>query len=278
MIRNAPFAALVLSLFCAGSARAGEIVVVAPEAPMLPYQEALQGVCDALGACPPVLKAADALQIPPEVRVIIALGGRAARLRYPAHATLVTALTPGFDARPGREGSVVHVRLTFSPSEFARKLKLLQPNVRRAVLLWSEPTSGRYTSAVRVAAAALGWEAVPVQVPDPEDIPALLRSLPAADAVWLAPDPGLVTRMTFDAAREYARTRGAAFFAPAPGLADRGADPGLAPSFRAAGLRAGMAARETLGTERVPEDAYPDDAPADTKILLVSTKTAEPAR
>jgi hypothetical protein len=270
----------VLAALSVRGARAGEIVVVAPESPMAPYQEALQGVCDALGACPPVLKAADDLEIPSDARVVIALGGRAARLRYPAHATLVTALTPGFEARPGREdGPAVRVRLTYSPAEFARRLKRLRPGARRAVLLWSEPSSGRHAAAARAAASALELEAVCVQVLDPEEIPALLRALPAVDAVWLAPDPALVTPSTFDAAREYARSRGAAFFAPAPGLADRGADPGLAPSFRAAGLRAGAAARDAVAAGPAADEAYPDDAPEEPRALLISTRTtAEPAR
>ncbi|MFI5345288.1 MAG: hypothetical protein ACHQ51_02830 [Elusimicrobiota bacterium] len=274
MNRAALFAVIVA--LCAGAARAGEIVVVAPESPMAPYQEALQGVCDALGACPPVLNASGNFSLPKDARVVIALGGRAARLRYPPRAIVVTALTPGYDARPGPGGAVVHVRLTFSPAAFTRKLAALRPGVRRAVLLWAEPSSGRYASAARAAAAAAGWEALPVQVPDARDLPSLLRSLPAADAVWLAPDPGLVTPSTFDAAREYARSLGAAFFAPAPGLADRGADPGLAPAFRAAGLRAGEIARAALAGPPEDDEAYPDDGPAELKFLLVSTRTVQP--
>jgi len=264
----------------AGPARAGEIVVVAPDAPMAPYQEALQGVCDALGACPPVLKASDGPDLPADARVVIALGGRAARLRYPAREMLVTALTPGFEARARSDaGPVVRVSLTYAPDDFARRLKRLKPDARRAVLLWSRPASGRFARAVRAAAAPLGLIAIPVQVEDPDDMPALLRALPGADAVWLAPDPDLVTPTLFDAAREYARSRGAAFFAPAPGLAGQGADPGLAPSFRDAGLRAGAAARDALAGAPAADEAYPDEGPEDQRAMIVSSKTrVDPAR
>lgn len=265
----------VLLAPAARPARAGEIVVVAPDAPMAPYQEALQGVCDALGACPPVLKASGGpAALPADARVVIALGGRAARLRYPAREILITALTPGFEARARSDaGPVVRVSLTYAPGDFARRLKRLKPDARRAVLLWSRPASGRFARAVRAAAAPLGLIAIPVQVEDPEDMPALLRALPGADAVWLAPDPDLVTPTLFDAAREYARSRGIAFFAPAPGLAAQGADPGLAPSFRDAGLRAGAAARDALAGAPAASEAYPDESPEGQQAMIVSSKT-----
>ena len=44
-------------LVAGASARAADIVVVAPESLSGPYREALKGVCSALGACPPVLAA-----------------------------------------------------------------------------------------------------------------------------------------------------------------------------------------------------------------------------
>lgn len=265
---------LLLAALLAPSARAADIVAVAPAAPMPPYQEALQGVCDALGACPPVLTAANGLVLPADARVVIALGGRAARLRYPARATLVTALTPGFDARAGEgDGPVVRVRLTYAPDEFVRRLKAAKPEARRALLLWSRPASGRFARAAAAAATPLGLTAIPVEVADFGDVPALLRSLPDADALWLAPDPGLVTPTLFDAAREIARGRGMTFFAPAPGLAERGADPALAPAFRAAGLAAGAAAREALAGLPAADEAYPRDFPDEARSLLVSSRT-----
>lgn len=270
--------AVVFLLAPAGLTWGGEIVVVSPPSPMPPYQEALQGVCDALGACPPVIPVGRKVEIADDVRVVIALGGRAARLRYPSKALVITALAPGFEAR--REGPVVRVRLTYSAAEFARRLKRLQPSARRAVLLWSDPPSGRYARAVASEAASLGLEAEPLAVGDAEELPALLRSLKDVDAVWLAPDPGLVTAITFDTVREYARSRKAVFYAPAQGLAERGADPSLAPTFRGIGLRAGSAAREALAGEAPAEETYPDDLPADVKgATLVSTRTlADPAR
>ncbi len=132
----------------AGVSRAGEVVVVMPEEPSSPYMDALQGVCDALGACPTVLTAGEDVDIPAEARVVIALGGRAARLSYPPRAVLVTALSPGYEARPRRgAGPVVRVRMTLDPNTFMRRLLALRPDGKstRSACIWSEPASGRFS-------------------------------------------------------------------------------------------------------------------------------------
>jgi hypothetical protein len=109
---------------------------------------------------------------------------------------------------------------------------------------------------------------------EPEELPALLRSLPPSDALWLAPDPALVTPTTFAAACEYARSRGVPYFAPAPGLTERGATPGLAPDFLAAGLRAAAAARVALAGGGVLEEAFPAaESSQPLAAMIVSTKT-----
>ena len=259
----------------AGASRAGEIVVVAPASPTSPYAEALQGVCDALGSCPKVLNTGEDVEIPADARVVIALGGRAARLDYPAGTVLVTALSPGYEARArSGEGKVVRVRLTLAPDAFARRLLALKPECKSVSLLWSEPASGRFAEAVRAAGAPLGLTVTPVKVVDPDAVPALLRRLPRTDALSLSPDSALVTPTTFDAVCEYARSAGLSFFAPAPALAARCGLAGLAPDFRSAGLRAGSAAREALAGAPLIESAYPS-APGTEPLsdILASTKT-----
>jgi hypothetical protein len=267
---------LLAALFAAAAARAApaqETVVVLPRAPMDAYREALQGVCDGLGACPPTLAAESSDALPPGTRVVIALGGRAARKRYPSSVALVTALTPGYEARPRPgDGAVTRVRLTYAPDEFARKLLLLKPGAKRVVMLWSEPASGRFAESVRQAGVAIGLEAVAFRLADADDLPALLRSLPSADALWLSPDAALVTPTAFAATCEYARARAVMFFAPEPRLAERGAAAGLAPDFHDAGLRAAAAARDALAGRALPEESFPVAGTEPLAATSVSTK------
>lgn len=273
------FALAALAALLTASAGAADVVVLAPSPLSRPYSEAFQGVCDELAACPPVLGPRDA--VPADARVVVAFGGRAARRRIPSRAVLITALTPGYEARRGDGGGpVVRVLLTFSPSEFVRRLTRLRPEARRTVILYASPASGRYAAEVRGASRAAGLDAAPVEVSEPEVLPAVLRSLPSCDALWLAPDPDLVTPAVFDAVKEYAQARGIAFFSPAPELAARGAEVGLSPGFRAAGRRAGRAAREALASAPAGDVAYPEeDLPAPPPSPLVSTRSAsDPTR
>ena len=265
--------AAIASLSTAALARSADVVVVAPESPSGPYRQALQGVCDALGACPPVLTPAD--EIPAGARVVIALGGRAARQRYSPRIALVTSLTPGYEARTRLgSGPVTRVRMTFSPEDFARRLLVLQPGGRSAALLWSEPCSRRFSEEVRQAAQRLGLSVKTVEVAEPDEAPKLLRGLPPVDSLWLAPDSALVTPMVFDAACEFVRLSKVSFFAPAPALAERCGLAGLAPDFRAAGLRAGAAARQALSGELPEADAYPAPPGTDPQAdVIASTRT-----
>ncbi|MBI3564218.1 MAG: hypothetical protein HY079_03365 [Elusimicrobia bacterium] len=274
MPRRLALAAVVLA---AANARAADVVVVAPDQPTGPYAEAFKGVCDALGVCPPLLPPSAAL--PPGTRVVVALGGHAARKRLPAKTVLITALCPGFEARRGdADAPLVRVRLTPSPAEFVRRLQRLSPRTKRVAMLWDAEASGRYAAEVRDAARARGVEVVATEVAESGDLPGALRSLPDVDAIWLAPDPDLVTPGVFAEVAEAARARGAAFFSPAPGLTHAGADAGLAPTFRAAGLRAGQAAREALTARPASEAVYPDDAAEPPPALFVSTPSAGLAR
>jgi hypothetical protein len=264
---------LPLAVLLIKSAAAGDIVVVAPPSLSAPYAEALAGICEALGSCPPVMTNADISSLPADARSVIALGGKAARLPYPPVVRLVTLLTPGYSVR--RQGSISRVKMTYSPGDFVKRLAALKPGVRSISLLWSDRESQSYALGVGRESLSQGIIAQAVRCSDASDLPSLLRSLPPRDAVWISPDPSLVTPLAFDAAREYAHSLGAIFFAPAPGLASRGAQAGLAPTFRAAGRRAAQAAKQTPSDAPVDEDVYPEDATDfSASALAVSSKTS----
>lgn len=260
---------LAALLLAPGLAAAGDIVVVMPESRTVPHEEALQGVCEALGACPETRPAGASL--PEDARVVVAIGGHAARQRYPSELTLVTALCPGVEPRASvSEGPVVHVRMTPSPAEFAAVLRARRPGVRRIALFWSSRSRGRYVRELVAVLSAGGVTADARRVESLQDLPSLLRSLARPDAVWLAPDPELVTPVSFALLKEYAKAEKTLFLAPAAGLSD-GADASLAPGFRSVGVRAGLAARDALAGREIPREAYPALA-TDKAEVFVSTK------
>lgn len=259
---------LAASLALAGPAAASGIVVVLPESRGGVYEEALLGVCEALGACPPTATAGAAL--PEGARVVVAIGGESARRHYPPELTLIAALCPGHEARPVvGDGPVVRVRMTPSPADFAAVLRARHPAVKSVALLWSARGRGRYVRELSAVLAAAGVSAQARRAQTADDLPALLRGLARPDAIWLAPDPALVTPVGHEVVKQYAQAEGVAFLAPAAGL---GADSALAPSFRAVGLRAGQAARDALAGREIPQEAYPSlGAPARPEVA-VSTK------
>jgi hypothetical protein len=261
---------LAVLLAFPGPAAAGEVVVVMPQSRTAPHEEALLGVCEALGGCPETRPAGAAL--PEGARIVVAIGGDAARQRYPAELTLVTALCPGLESRPSAsEGPVVRVRMAPSPADFAAGLRARRPEVKRVALLWSARGRGRYVRELRAVLASAGVTADAQRLHSPDDLPALLRGLERPDAVWVAPDPELVTPVSFALLKEYAKAEKAVFLAPAAGLGEGGADAALAPSFRAVGVRAGLAARDALAGREIPEEAYPALPSAAKPDVAVST-------
>lgn len=267
---------LAALLASSGPAAAGEIVVVMPLSRTGPHEEALQGVCEALGGCPEVLPPGSAL--PEDARVVVAIGGDAARQLYPAELTLVTALCPGLEARPtASEGPVVRVRMLPSPADFAAVLRSRRPEVKRLALLWGARVRGRYVRELKAVLGSAGVATDARRVDSPEDLPALLRGLPRPDAVWLAPDPELVTPVSYALLKEYAKAEKVVFFVPAAGLGADAADSALAPSFRAVGLRAGRAARDALAGREIPEEAYPP-LPAPSKPEVAVSTSVPGAR
>lgn len=268
-------ALLLAVLLAPGPAAASGIVAVLPESRTAPHEEAFAGVCEALGACPPHVPAGAAL--PAGARVVIAIGGESARRHYPPELTLVTALCPGMEARPADgDGPVVRVRMTPSPADFAALLRARHPAVKRVALLWSARARGRFVRELSAVLASGGVTAESRRVHDAGDLPALLRGLARPDALWLAPDPLLVTPVGHALVKEYAKAEGVLFLAPAAGLGS-GAGSLLAPSFRAVGVRAGEAARDALAGREIPQEAYPRlSAPARAEITVSSKALVSP--
>lgn len=257
-------------LLLPGLAAGAELVVFMPERPLPPHEEALLGLCETLGRCPETLSAGAPL--PKDARVVVAIGGEAARRRYPSRVTLVTALTPGLGSPAGTgAGSWVRVTMRPSPADFLAALRSHRPVPGRVALLWASRAHARYVGELAALMRGAGLEPDARRLDAPEDLPALLRSIERPDAVWLAPDPELVTPVNYALLKEYAKSGPTRFLAPAPGLAAAGADASVAPSFRSVGARAGQVARDALAGREIPQEAYPDLSALSGPGVSVST-------
>jgi hypothetical protein len=241
-------------------ARAERVLVVVSDPPRSSTEEALEGFRSEWSV--PVETASASEPLPRDsYDVIVAFGSRAAERARAKDAPLVIALAPAYRAyRAYRRGPpTVRVAMTPPPERFAEVLAAA--GVRRLLAVRASPTDADF---VRRAAEAGRRGGVVIEdrvIAAPENLPEVLRGAGLdADALWLAPDPGVVTAETFVAAREFARSRGIPFYAPAAGLVADEIRGGLTVSFRDCGREAARAARDLLAGRSVARIAYPAGA------------------
>lgn len=200
----------------------------------------------------------------PPPRVVVAFGSEAALLGHPSGAVLIVCVAPGTTDRLGHRGPVVSVSMKPLPEKLLSEMKRLQPGLKRLAVL----TRGRerYVAELRRAGAAAGVEIVQARVTRPEELPDALRTLlpRKADAVWLAPDPRLVTPESFQTILQFSADNRLPFYAPTRGLAAAGATASVSISPEETGRLAADLARRSLDGERLPARVYPDR----TKLIV----------
>ena len=247
----------VVSCSAAGVARAQDVVALVSPAPG-PYQAAFESFAKALGQ--PVA----AYHMPKErakidsgVRVVVAFGGEAAVQAESGRATVIACLAPSL-ASGSRRGVAV-MAMKPSAEGLLAKLRLVQPGLKRLGAFWNSEETGKYLKELKRAAASLGIEIDAVRVLDSRGIPEALRAETGKiDALWLAPDPTLVTPETFETIKQFSWDNRVPFYAPTAGLAAAGAAAAVSVGAQEAGRQAAGLALRALAGEPLPETLYPD--------------------
>ena len=248
-------------LACLLPAHAADRVVVILGSEAAPYQEALSGFQESYGQAVTVLHSSDGKpNIPAEVRVIVAFGGKAALAGSAEDATLIYGLAPGLklESRP-RSGLRIKIHTAPVMSETLRRLKEIQPGLRRLAVLWSSDSIPDYLEESASTAKAQGIVIVSEKLSRIEDLPDRLRSFKEdVDALWLAPDPLIITPTAFSSAREFSYATDKPLYVPMDGLAEKGAVAAVYCAFREIGRKAGALALRAASGEAVPPISYPD--------------------
>ncbi len=235
-------ALFLLALAAAGPAAA------APPAAILSsdsghYLQALEGFAEAWGSTVTIVSG-DA-PLPGQATGFVAFGSKAAAREWPPDAVVVACLSPSVVAV--RDDAVTHVSLLPDPEVLVSRLRLLFPAITVMRAFWSSDSSRDDVSALVKAGADRGVTVLSERVAPPSRLPGHLRGLSGrADAVWLMPDPALVTAENFAILREYAAAEKLPFIAPTEGLAERGATATIAVSFRDMGRAAAESLRARL--------------------------------
>lgn len=235
-----------------------------------PYKAAFDAFTREFGSVATYRLAAGAPAIGPQTRVVVAFGGDAAERRYPREATVIACLAPGVPDSSSREGGFVFIAMKPPPGVLLARLRTLQPRLKRLAVLWDAAYTGEFLSELKVVAAKQGVEIDSVRVAGVAGVPNALRSLtPKPDALWLAPDPGLITPESFQTIKQYSWDNSIPFYAPTAGLAAAGADAAVSVSPEEMGRLAAELSRRALGGETLPQIAF-----STKTVLTVNLRSA----
>lgn len=249
------FILLILGLVFPLAIGAEDIVVVlSSDSP--PYQEALAGVKEALARPLRVVNLAQSENVPP-TRLILAIGGKAALHSYPRKSAIVYCLVPNVMLRPDQySGPLVRVSLSPAPAVMLRNLKEIQPTLKRLGILWTSDAYVGYTAQLKAESPNFGVEVIAERLKTPENLLDGIRAIKdRVDALWLPPDPFLITAHNFAAFKQFSLSNHIPLYVPMDNLADQGAVAAVSSSFHNMGQKAGEVAEKILSGNPVTESS-----------------------
>ncbi len=252
---------LFAALFCAQAHAAPPVEVVAVLSKSQGvYMEAFSAFQAVYGADIPHYDISrSAPNLPPQVRTVVAFGGRAAAWSYPPRVDLVYTMAPGLILSRRGTGRTVKISLIPGIHRVLARIKDLQPDIRKLTMFWS---ADRYDAVAQEAfrvSSHLGIELSLQKVGKPEDLPGLLRShMGRMEAFWLPPDPLLVTPVNLRLLREFSWSNGIPFYGTTKGMSREGAVASVGVTCRDIGEAAAKAVRDLESGAEVPEVIYPE--------------------
>lgn len=204
---------------------------------------------------------------------VFALGSRAAiaaREAFP-ETPLVFAMALGWSRNITTDGATTGVSIELPTADLFVRFKLIIPGLHRIGLITSDSDS-RTVDEARAAASELGLEILHETVGHHDEVAGAYRRMRSRiDALWMVPDPVVVTRENFDYLSTRCRNDGVAFLAFSENFVKAGALLSVAPSYSTMGSQAALLV-EQLITD--PGNVPPVQSPLGAK-LVVNADTAK---
>lgn len=249
-------ACLAAALLCGAAPAAAQEAAVLSKGSG-PYFEAYLALQKAMGRpITPIDLSKGAPKLPPGLKAVVTFGARAADLDYPDGVKVIFALAPGYSPRSGQSGRVRLCPVPRPADALAAFLRL-QPSLKRLAVFYSADMAP-VVNQLEAAAPALGLEVVKAQLQSPAQVPERLRTLLGkADAVWLLPDPALISRTSLSVLGEFSCANKIPFYAPSAGLLQFGAAASYAPEPEETGRAAALALKAALAGQTLPEVIHP---------------------
>lgn len=246
-------------LACAGAAAAGNTAAILSSAGGA-YMEAFSSFQAAYGESVPYYDLSrEKPVLPPGTTTIVTFGGKAASYPWPQGSNVVYVMAAGLLIKAPPLGKAVKIRLLPEFPVIVNKLKQIQPGLRRLRIFWMAPYYARYAEPFTIEGQKLGIQVTAQRVMSPDELPALLRQTPGeADALWIPPDPLLVTAENLMIIKEFSWANGLPFYGSTKGMTRDGAAASIGVSFREMGAAAARAAARLNSGEDVPELLSPE--------------------
>lgn len=203
---------------------------------------------------------------------VFALGSRAAMAAREAFpdTPLVFAMALGWSRNITTDSATTGVSLELPAADLFVRFKLIIPGLHRIGLITSDSDS-RTVDEARAAASELGLEILHETVGHHDEVAGAYRRMRSRiDALWMVPDPVVVTRENFDYLSSRCRNDEVAFLAFSENFVKAGALLSVAPSYSTMGSQAALLV-EQLITD--PGNAPPVQSPLGAK-LVVNADTA----
>jgi len=193
-------------------------------------------------------------------RLFVAFGGKAASYTYPAGINIIYCLAPGLLIKPSApEARSVSIALVPDLPDTFYRIKKIQPGLKRLRILWASDGYASYEQTVKETGARLGIQVTTFRLAGPGSLPGALRkALGETDAIWLPPDPLIVTRENLLILREFSWENKIPFYGSTKSMTREGAVASFGISFAEMGKAAARAATTLNAGGSLPETVFPD--------------------
>ena len=201
-------------------------------------------------------------------RAVYALGARAAYLsrRMLPQVPAVFAMVVGWHRYGLDDGPVTGVALEIPVDALFTRIKLMLPHIERLGVIHSDRSDVELVERARAAAAALGMTLVEEHVSAADEVPGAYRRMRRdVDALWMVPDPIVVTRDTFAYLAGRTRADGIAFIGFSENFVRAGAVVSVSPSYATMGTQAAVLLERLLAD---PSDAPPVQTPVAANLVV----------
>jgi ABC-type uncharacterized transport system substrate-binding protein len=273
-MRTFVFALLAATTLLAPSRASAGGVVVVGDARVNQYKEALGGAREVLRDAATVdLSAGDAAEQVKRLDPVVALvvGQKALQMvRSASPSTLIVyCMVLGSGAAPSR--TATGVRLEVSPANQLEQLKLVHPGARRVGVIYEAQVSGAFVEEAVKVSGRLGITLISRPVQDAKEVRTAVAEIAGGiDALWLMPDPRLISAEMFNFLLVFTLERKIALFGFSDSFTQAGALMSVAPDYAEIGRRAARMVAEVAQKPAAPLPA----ATTSPGALTVNLKTA----